>query len=185
LTGAQGPQGLTGPQGNVGPQGQQGLTGAQGPQGLTGPKGDTGGTGPQGAQGLTGAQGPQGLTGPQGNVGPQGPQGIQGEQGTQGEQGPPGPDKELQVRQVMGSFIEVPAHTFRTASVSCNSDEFVTGGGYRINGRLNDAIHVFEEAISGPPPGWSIMIANADELNLGNSLGLAAVAECAKLVDIT
>ena len=205
-TGAQGPQGLTGPQGNVGQQGPQGLTGAQGSQGLTGPQGDTGDTGPQGPQGLTGAQGPQGLTGPQGNVGPQGPQGStgaqgsqgltgpkgdtgdtgqqgpQGPQGKQGIQGPAGPDKELQVREVRGNDVDVPAGG-GFANVQCGPGEVATGGGIRmavtvINGVGNELNPGWIDGRGGN--GWSITV-----LNPGPApIQVTPYAECAKLVDV-
>jgi hypothetical protein len=86
---------------------------------------------------------------------------------------------------VRGTQVEVPPHTGRTATAECNSDEFVTGGAYIISGLLDDAVYNFDFAFQGPPPGWSVRIANDDKQNLGLSLGLQAVVECAKLVDVS
>ena len=54
--------------------------------------------------------------------------------GPQGQQGPPGPDKKLQVRQVERNIVTVPLNTVQNvpSRATCNSDEFVTGGGMAI-----------------------------------------------------
>jgi hypothetical protein len=94
------------------------------------------------------------------------------------------PKQVLQVRQVAGSEITIPALGTATAVAECDADEFVTGGGFETDEIGSDiflegfgTIHEF--AISGPPAGWFVRFGNPSTV----SGSFHAVAECAKLVD--
>lgn len=101
--------------------GEPGPTGAQGPRGFDGPPGNRGFPGATGAQGPPGGQGPPG---PAGAVGPGGPQGIQG------PVGPPGPSGLANVRQVVGSAININAQSTAQAQATCPAGWKPVTGGY-------------------------------------------------------
>jgi hypothetical protein len=114
---------------------------------------------------------------------PPGPPGPQGPPGTPGEQGPPGPDKELQVRTVSGDTVSVPSSETRTATATCASDEFATGGGYFVQGpgtltAMEPTIDDFGTPITAPNT-WSVEYSNP----FSASVNIQAHAECAKLVE--
>ncbi|MGC5016479.1 hypothetical protein ACLQ2R_37425 [Streptosporangium sp. DT93] len=159
--GPQGPRGFQGKTGATGPQGVKGETGAQGPKGETGAtgpqglKGDTGAQGPKGADGQdgktgaqgpkgdTGAQGPKGADGQDGKNGAQGPKGADGQDGKNGAQGPkgepgaPGKDgKDGKDGGALSTYIKSNNFSLNNdgnASVSCNSGDLATGGGYSLS----------------------------------------------------
>ncbi|GAA3021114.1 hypothetical protein [Streptosporangium longisporum] len=147
-TGSQGPQGPRGFQGKTGPQGPKGVDGkdgAQGPKGVDGkdgaqgPKGDTGPQGPKGDDGKPGVQGPKGddgkpgVQGPKGDDGKPGVQGPKGDDGKTGPQGPKGADGKD--GGALTTYIKTGVINLSndgTPSVSCNSGDVATGGGYHL-----------------------------------------------------
>ncbi|MGA9319257.1 MAG: hypothetical protein WBV84_14490 [Nitrososphaeraceae archaeon] len=107
-----------------------------------------------------------------------------GKEGPQGPPGPPGPDKVLEKRQTDSNPpppslpIVQPGGT-STRSAECNSDEIVTGGGYRIS-EAGFGIPSFQGAtVTDSIPAWTVTITN-----FGSTLFTFEVfAECVKLVD--
>lgn len=95
------------------------------------------------------------------------------------DEGEEGPNQELQVRQVEGTSTQIEPLDDGTAIAECDSEEFVTGGGYAIFGIVSDAVIEQESAVSGPPPGWSLSVANTGP----SAIQVQAFAECATLVD--
>ena len=127
-TGPVGPQGAPGPVGATGPAGPPGAPGLEGPRGVQGEMGPAGPAGPQGDPGPVGATGP---VGPQGAPGPVGATGPAGPQGPQGPQGPPGVTPRFYI--VEGQSLEVGAYSGRGSSASCQSGDWVVGGGFSTN----------------------------------------------------
>ena len=72
---------------------------------------------------IPGPPGQQGLQGERGPIGPQGEQGSIGPEGPQGEQGPSG------ISEVRIAIFNVTNQMHNGADISCNPDEFATGGG--------------------------------------------------------
>ena len=111
-----------------------------------------------------------------------------GKEAPQGPPGPPGPDKVLEKRQVSSFILSDEGPPFLpivqpgatpTFSAKCNSDEIVTGGGYRIS-EAGFGIPSFQGAtVTGSLPAWTVTITN-----FGSTLFTFEVfAECVKLVD--
>jgi hypothetical protein len=99
-----------------------------------------------------------------------------------GPSSPPGLDKELQVRTVRGDTVIVPANLARTATASCASDEFATGGGHEIRDLTNEKKPtISSDAVPDDAPyTWSFSLANPgpDEVVIG------PFAVCAELVNV-
>jgi hypothetical protein len=93
--------------------------------------------------------------------------------------GEEGPEQELQVREVEGNMTQIEMLDDGTAIAECDSDEFVTGGGYAIFGVVSDAVIQQESAVSGPPAGWYLFVTNTGP----STIEVQAFAECAELVD--
>jgi hypothetical protein len=121
-----------GPQGEPGSQGPQGEPGLQGEQGPAGPQGEQG---PQGVPGAQGEQGLPGLLGPQGLQGDPGPTGPQGEQGPQG---PAGPSGVVEVYDVRGNPVNIPAGDMSAGTATCRSGDIASGGGYMWSPNIYD-----------------------------------------------
>jgi hypothetical protein len=186
--GERGPPGPPGPQGERGPPGPPGINGTQGPPGFPGqrgPPGPPGINGTQGPPGINGTQGPPGINGTQGPPGingTQGPPGINGTQGPpgpQGERGPPGPPgkpsmKNLVIREVNGSSIKIKGIV--TSLATCNSHEFVIGGGFSIKNGFGFIIDSRPYRNS-----WNVTAANPFNVPNGTLGQLQAHAECAKI----
>jgi len=123
--------------------------------------------------------------------------GPQGPQGEPGPQGPPGPDKELQVRTVVGDSQEVQSGDFVAATAICDPDEVVTGGGATTSYVSGEGSNVVNPSITevgaplNPTDGWSGAPLDAPNgwwflyENPGpEPVTIAALAECAKLIDV-
>jgi hypothetical protein len=100
--------------------------------------------------------------------------------------GRPGPDKVLEQRQV-SSFIPTDPPSLPivqpggtgTFSAKCNSDEIVTGGGYRISEGAFGIVEFQGATATDSTPAWTVTITNH-----GSTLFTFEVfAECVKLVD--
>jgi hypothetical protein len=159
--GERGPPGPPGPQGERGPPGPPGINGTQGPPGFPGQRG------PPGPPGINGTQGPPGINGTQGPPGPQ------------GERGPPGPPgkpsmKNLVIREVNGSSIKIKGIV--TSLATCNSHEFVSGGGFSIKNGFGFIIDSRPDRNS-----WNVTAANPFNVPNGTLGQLQAHAECAKI----
>jgi hypothetical protein len=149
-------------------------------KGLKGDKGDPGPPGQNGTQGPSGPQGFQGirgLKGDKGDLGPPGPQGPPGQNGTRGPRGENATSDSirLQTRDEIGKDIRVMGTV--NGSATCDSDEILTGGGYRITRGFG----IVTESI---PKGnsWSVMAINPFLLS-NISIGYLEVhAECVKLL---
>lgn len=91
--------------------------------------------------------------------------------------GPPFAKQVLQVRQVIGpeTIIETPETHGMTVTAECDSDEFVTGGGY-----VSSTDRLAPTSEQATPSGWEVRLF-VNEVHPGDSAH--AVAECAKLVD--
>jgi hypothetical protein len=87
---------------------------------------------------LKGPPGPQGPKGDTGATGPAGPAGADGQQGPPGPQGPPGTGG-LGMKLVVTQRIDT-ADSSGHGEVSCNSGEFVTGGGYGAPGTYTGTV---------------------------------------------
>ena len=99
--------------------------------------------------------------------------------------GPPGPDKILEMRQVssispdVGDIPIVQPGGTSTFSAKCNSDEIVTGGGYRISAGGFGIVEFQGATVTDSAPAWTVTITNH-----GSALFTFEVfAECVKLVD--
>ena len=112
-------------------------------------------------------QGPAGPEGPPGNIGIQGPPGSPGPLGK-------APMENLVIREVNGNTIRIEGMVKSVAT--CNSDEFVSGGGFSIKNGFGFIIDSRPDRNS-----WNVRAANS--LSVGNStIGeLQAHAECAKI----
>jgi hypothetical protein len=161
--GPAGADGLTGPAGPAGARGPQGLQGAKGdagPHGLRGPKGDTGPQGPKGQDGKDGAQGSKGDDGKQGPAGPKGEDGKDGKDGASGTKG----------HTISRTFTITEAGD---SSVSCASNEVVTGGGY-----IATSLNLFEAWGSAPiGNGWTVRMRK--DGNIPSSATFVVYAICA------
>jgi hypothetical protein len=102
--------------------------------------------------------------------------------------GPAGPDKVLEQRQV-SSFIPTDPPSLPivqpggtgTFSAKCNTDEIVTGGGYRISEGAFGIVEFQGATATDSTPAWTVTITNH-----GSTLFTFEVfAECVKLVDAT
>jgi hypothetical protein len=98
--------------------------------------------------------------------------------------GPPGPDQVLEKRQV-SSVIPSPSIPIvqpggtGTFSAKCNSDEIVTGGGYRMSNGAFGIVEFQGETVTDSIPAWTVSVTNH-----GSTLFTFEVfAECVKLVD--
>jgi hypothetical protein len=98
--------------------------------------------------------------------------------------GPAGPDQVLEKRQVIsttppGTLPIVQPGQISTRSAECNSDEIVTGGGYRISTGAFGVVEFQGETVTNSIPAWTVTIQNR-----GDSLFIfEVIAECVKLVD--
>ncbi|MGH9974363.1 MAG: hypothetical protein ACRD8Z_00795 [Nitrososphaeraceae archaeon] len=98
--------------------------------------------------------------------------------------GPAGPDQVLEKRQVIsttppGTLPIVQPGQISTRSAECNSDEVVTGGGYRISTGAFGVVEFQGETVTNSIPAWTVTIQNR-----GDSLFVfEVIAECVKLVD--
>jgi collagen triple helix repeat protein len=128
------------------------------------------------AQFFPGEKGPPGPPGPQGEKGPPGPPGINGINGTQGPPGPPGKPsmKNLVIREVNGSSVRIKGIV--TSVATCNSDEFVSGGGFSIKNGFGFIIDSRPDRNS-----WNVTAANPLSAPDGTLGQLQAHAECAKI----
>ncbi|MFI0419076.1 hypothetical protein [Spongiactinospora sp. 9N601] len=142
----QGPKGTDG-EGGLGPMGATGPKGPKGDPGAQGPKGDPGVRGPRGLQGPAGAKGEPGKDGVDGADGKDGKDGKDGAQGPKGDPGEGGGSLRIQVRS--DEFYNSSGD-----SVSCQSNEVVTGGGYHLN--TNKRVTVTGSYPSGN--GWSVKL---------------------------
>ena len=107
-------------------------TGPPGPVGPQGPKGDTGATG---ATGSAGPQGPKGDTGATGATGSAGPQGPKGDTGATGSQGLPGLGGSFSIYVKTSARVTIPPQSTSLVRESCNTGDFVTGGGFESFGQ--------------------------------------------------
>ncbi|GAB2475527.1 collagen-like protein [Streptosporangium sandarakinum] len=172
--GPQGPRGFQGKQGPQGPQGAPGKDGAPGAKGEQGERGLPGKDGQDGAPGKQGERGPQGEQGPQGKPGENGKDGAPGKQGEQGPQGKPGqdgapgrqglPGKDGKDGQDGGLAAVTTRHQSSnikgdgSVSVSCQTGELATGGGYSMNG--NGSYLVSASMPSGN--GWVVKVSQGN-----------------------
>lgn len=127
-----------------------------------------------GAKGDPGAQGLKGDPGSQGVQGTQGPKGDKGDpgKGDTGMRGQAVPTQTLTVRQVEGDIVSAGSGSESTAP--CNSDETVSGGGFRITGSIGTPLR--NNAVGNS---W---VVSGSGLNIQASSFIQAVAECLKLV---
>lgn len=141
-----------------------------------GPPGQNGTQGPPDPIGSPGPQGEQGPPGPPGQNGTQGPIGSAGQQGPTGEPGqagPPGPAAQamnLSIRNVPGQIVSLSGIAQSVAT--CNPDELVSGGGFRITSGPGIVLSSTSQGNS-----WIVLAANP--FTFGNS-SVQALAECAK-----
>jgi|SoiMethySBSTD1v2_1073268.scaffolds.fasta_scaffold774295_1 hypothetical protein len=100
--------------------------------------------------------------------------------------GPPGSEQVLEKRQV-SSFIPTDPPSIPivqpggtgTLSAKCNSDEIVTGGGYRISEGAFGIVEFQGETVTDSIPAWTVSVSNH-----GSTLFTFEVfAECVKLAD--
>ena len=172
--GTQGPPGPPGPIGQPGPPGpigQPGPPGQNGTDGATGPAGVNGTQGPPGINGTDGATGPQGPAGVNGTDGAQGPIGPTGATGPIGPQGPAGLPTPITVTE-RSNTISLPILVVSaTVSVSCLSNEVVTGGGYAFT-PLGVGMEIITNHKSGN--GWTV--SGGSGVNVVRTL--TAYAEC-------
>jgi hypothetical protein len=96
-----------------------------------------------------------------------------------------GPDQVLEKRQVVttpppgGELPIVQPGANVTRSAECNSDEIVTGGGYRISTGAFGLVEFQGETVTNSIPAWTVTIQNR-----GSTLfTFEVIAECVKLVD--
>ena len=167
-TGPAGPQGDPGPIGATGPAGPQGAPGLEGPRGV---QGEMGPAGPQGEMGPAGPQGEIGPAGPQGDPGPQGPAGPPGPQGPQGPQGPPGVTPRFYIAE--GQTLEVGAYSARASSASCQSGDWVLGGGFSTDATY---LHAFLSS-PGNAVRWDAAMFNTSLLYAGTFTSYAICAD--------
>lgn len=121
--------------------------GDKGEQGIQGEKGDVGPKGDIGSQGLQGAIGPKGDTGLTGATGPQGSKGDMGE--------------------LVGSRYRIVSDTttswrWTSSTVSCDSDEVVTGGGGTCTGGGGFNFIYASQPVNN---GWQIMCDTPSQQN--------------------
>jgi hypothetical protein len=111
--------------------------------------GERGPPGPPGVKGTQGPPGHQGERGPPGPPGHQGERGPIGIQGPPGAQGPPGKSsmKNLVITEVNGNSVRIKGIVRSVAT--CNSDEFVSGGGFSIKNALGLFLIVVLTGIHG------------------------------------
>lgn len=112
----------------------------------------TGPRGPRGATGAVGATGATGATGAQGDTGPRGPQ---GETGARGPQGEPGVGTFSLIRRTTN--MTVNQNVQKTGTVSCDTGESATGGGYDLDTPYND---VLESRPASDLSGWVVTVRN-------------------------
>jgi Collagen triple helix repeat (20 copies) len=117
--------------------------------------------------------------GEKGPPGPPGPQGEKGPPGINGTQGPPGPPgkpsmKNLVIREVNGSSVRIKGIV--TSVATCDSDEFVSGGGFSIKNGFGFIIDSRPDRNS-----WNVTAANPFSVPNGTLGQLQAHAECAKI----
>ena len=139
-----------------------------------GQRGQSGPAGPTGPPGERGPPGPPGVNGTQGQPGPQGPPGNNGIQGPPGPPGKAAPIKNLIIRDVNGNTIKIEGIVKSVAM--CNSDEFVSGGGFSIKNGFGFVIDNHPDRNS-----WNVTAANPPGTTNSTIGELQAHAECAKL----
>jgi hypothetical protein len=98
-----------------------------------------------------------------------GDKGDTGEQGPQGEQGEPGRTQVFNARQVEGNIV--PAGSGFESVASCDSDEEIVGGGFRIYDAQATVIKNRAEGNS-----W---VASGSTTSSSNPANIQAFAECA------